>query len=151
MPIFDRFDHLAWHGRRFLPINCVWKNGEMKNWSIVSTITILALFAEVVITELFIQRPRHHSVVRTQSVQIELDSNEHVEKSTIELDGKLVFETEEERISLILADEQGMTEGVHNITWWNNKSNKVIVKLKNLVVLCSDIFDTNNNAMNQFF
>eukprot|EP00291_Cryptomonas_curvata_P001168 CAMPEP_0172196280 /NCGR_PEP_ID=MMETSP1050-20130122/26725_1 /TAXON_ID=233186 /ORGANISM="Cryptomonas curvata, Strain CCAP979/52" /LENGTH=206 /DNA_ID=CAMNT_0012872535 /DNA_START=116 /DNA_END=732 /DNA_ORIENTATION=- len=65
-----------------------------------------------------IERPRHHSVVRTQSVQIEIVNEGPSHFAILELDGRKIAEFQERHISLILADEQGMTEGIHNITWW---------------------------------
>ena len=76
-------------------------------------------------TAFVIRSPIAGSVVRTQSVQVELESDELYETTFLELDGKKVFETSEQRVSLILADEQGMSEGVHNITWWAINSHEV--------------------------
>jgi hypothetical protein len=65
-----------------------------------------------------IERPRHHSVVRTQSVQIEVINEGPAHFAILELDGRKIAEFRERHVSLILADEQGMNEGIHNVTWW---------------------------------
>jgi hypothetical protein len=80
-----------------------------------------------------IERPQHHSVVRTQSVQIEIINEGPAHFAILELDGRKIAEFRERHISLILADEQGMSEGIHNVTWWTPMTDskmKVIALLK---------------------
>ena len=83
-------------------------------------LTALFLVISIVptISTLRIERPQHHSVVRTQSVQIDLHNDGEVANTILELDGREISHVGERRMSIILADEQGMTEGIHNITWW---------------------------------
>ena len=67
-----------------------------------------------------IEKPQPFSVVRTQSVEVEVAVDESAllrgAMAYLELDGRYISEVPVPHISFILSDEQGMSEGIHNVT-----------------------------------
>jgi hypothetical protein len=68
-----------------------------------------------------IHQPKNHSVVRRQSVEMDIESN--IEEFShdvdgvlaISVDGKIITQIRQNRISVILADEAAIQEGVHEV------------------------------------
>jgi hypothetical protein len=66
-----------------------------------------------------IHQPQHLSVVRRQSVELDVESNflDAAEHGSlwIYVDGRIVSQVRQSRISIILADEDTIQEGVHEV------------------------------------